>query len=223
MNCKGPHNIHISLSLGCCSVAKLYPALCNPMDCCLPGFPVLHYFLEFAWTYVHWVIMPSNHLILCRSLLFLLSIFPSIRVFSNESALHIRWSKYWSFSFSISPYSEYLGLISFSMDWFDILAVQGTLKSLFHHHNLKAILWRSAFFMVQLSHRYICTFWESLGNHIASLPLYLQITRFCYILFIASTNQKEGKWTTFWKGEWQGHIVQEACRTGYLGTSIFGK
>ena len=167
-------------------------------------------------------VMPSTHLILCHPLLLLSSVFP-ISVFSNESALHIRWSKYWSFSFSISPYSEYLGLISFSMDWFDLLAVQGTLKSLFHHHSLKAILWCSAFFMVQLSYQYICTFWESLGNHIASLPLYLPITRFCYILFVASTDQKEGNWTTFWKGEWQGHIVKEACRTGYLGTSIFGK
>ena len=101
-------------------------------------------------------VMPSTHLILCHPLL-PPSIFP-IRVFSNESALHIRWSKYWSFTFSISSYSEYLGLISFSMDWFDLLAVQRTLKSLFHHCNLKAILWCSAFFMVQLSHWYICTF-----------------------------------------------------------------
>ena len=136
-------------------------------------------------------VMPSTHLILCCRLLLLPSIFP-IRVFSNESAHHIRWSKYWSFSFSISPYSEYSGLISFRMDWFDLLGVQGTLKSLFHHHNLKAIPWHSAFFMVQLLHWYICTFWDSLGNHIPSLPLYLQVTRFCYILFVASTNQKEG-------------------------------
>ena len=102
-------------------------------------------------------VMPSIHLILCCPLLLLPSVFP-IRVFSNESTHHIRWSKYWSFSFSISPYSEYSGLISFRMDWFDLLAVQGTLKSLFHHHNLKAIPWHSAFFMVQLLHWYICTF-----------------------------------------------------------------
>ena len=99
-------------------------------------------------------VMPSNHLILCRSLLLLPSIFPSIRVFSNESALTIRWSKYWSFS--ISPSNEYAGLISFRIDWFDLLAVQGTLKSLLQHYSSKAsILWHSAFFMVQLSHPYM--------------------------------------------------------------------
>ena len=97
--------------------------------------------------------MPSNHLILCRPLLLPPSIFPSIRVFSNESALHIKWPKYWSFSFSISPSNEYSGLISFRMDWLDLLAVQGTLKSLLQHHSSKAsILQCSAFFMVQLSH-----------------------------------------------------------------------
>ena len=103
-------------------------------------------------------VMPSNHLILCHSLLFLPSIFPSIRVFSNESALHIRWPKYWSFSFSISPSSEYSGLISFRMDWFDFLTVQGTLKSLLQHHNSKASVLRcSAFFMVQLLHPLMTT------------------------------------------------------------------
>ena len=97
-------------------------------------------------------VMPSSHLILCRPLLFLPSIFPSIGVFSNESVVCIRWPKYWSFSFSISPSNEYSGLISFRMDWFDLLAVQGTLKSLLQHHSLKApILQHSAFFMVQLS------------------------------------------------------------------------
>ena len=94
-------------------------------------------------------VMPSNHLILCHSLLLLPSVFPSIRVFSNESVLHIRWPKYWSFSFSISPSNEYLGLISFSMDWLDLLAVQGTLKNLLQHHSSKAsVLWCSAFFIV---------------------------------------------------------------------------
>ena len=98
------------------------------------------------------LVMPSNHLILCHPLLLLPSIFPSIRVFSNESVLHIRWPKYWSFSFSISPSNEYSGLISFRIDWLDLLAVQGTLKSLLQHHNSKAfILWHLAFFMVQLS------------------------------------------------------------------------
>ena len=103
-------------------------------------------------------VMPSNHLILCRPLLLLPSIFPSIRVFSNESVLCIKWPKYWGFSFSISPFSEYLGLISFRMDWLDLLEVQGTLNSLLQHHSLKAsILWCSAFFMVQLSHPYMTT------------------------------------------------------------------
>ena len=102
--------------------------------------------------------MPSNHLILCRPLLLLPSIFPSIRVFSNESALRIRWPKYWSFSFSISPSNEHQGLISFRMDWLDLLAVQGTLKSLLQHHSSKAsILQCSAFFTVQLLHPYMTT------------------------------------------------------------------
>ena len=102
--------------------------------------------------------MPSNHLILCHPLLLLSSIFPSIRVFSNESALHVRWPKYWSFSFNISLFNEHPGLISFRMDWLDLLAVQGTLKSLLQHHCLKSsILWRSAFFTVQLSHPYMTT------------------------------------------------------------------
>ena len=99
---------------------------------------------------------PSNHLILCRPLLLLPSIFPSIRLFSNESFLHIRWPKYWSFSLSISPSNEYSELISFRIDWFDVLAVQETLKGLLQHHRLKAsILWYSTFFMVQLSHLYM--------------------------------------------------------------------
>ena len=102
--------------------------------------------------------MPSNHLIFCRPCLLLPSIFPSIRVFSNESVLHKRWPKYCSFSFSITPFNEYSGLISFRMDWFDLLAVQGTLKSLLQHHSSKAsILGRSAFFIVQLTHPYLTT------------------------------------------------------------------
>ena len=104
------------------------------------------------------LVMPSSHLILFRPLLLLPSVFPSIRVFSNESVLHIRWPKYWSFSFSISPPSEYSGLISFRMDWLNLLAVQGTLKSLFQHHSSKSsIFWHSAFFIVQLSHLYMTT------------------------------------------------------------------
>ena len=104
------------------------------------------------------LVMPSNHLILCYPLPLPPSIFPSIRVFSNESVLHIRWPKYWSFSFSISPSNEYSGLISFRTDWLDLLAVQGTLNSLLQHHSSKAsILWCSAFFIVQLSHPYMIT------------------------------------------------------------------
>ena len=104
------------------------------------------------------LVMPSNHLILCLPFSLLPSIFPSIRVFSKESVLHIRWPKFWSFSFSISPSNEYSGLISFRMDCFDLLAVQGTLKSLLQHHSLKAsVLQHSVFFMVQLSHPYMTT------------------------------------------------------------------
>ena len=106
---------------------------------------------------IEWV-MPSNHLIFCHPLLLPPSIFPSTRVFSNESVLHIRWPEYWSFSFNISPTNEHPGLISFMMDWLDILAVQGTRKSLLQHHSSKAsILWRSAFCTVQLSHPYMTT------------------------------------------------------------------
>ena len=103
-------------------------------------------------------VMPSNHLIFCRPLLLLPSTFPSIRIFSNEFVLHIRWPKYWSYSFSISPSNEYSGLISFRMDWLNLIAVQRTLKSLLQHHSSKAsILWCSAFFIVQLSHIYMTT------------------------------------------------------------------
>ena len=122
--------------------------LCNPMDYSTPGFLVLHQLLELAQTDVHWVSDAPNHFILCCPLLLLPLIFPSIRVFSNESALHIRRPKYWSFSFSISPSNEYLGLISFRMDWFDLLAIQGTPRSLLQHHSSKSsILWPSALFI----------------------------------------------------------------------------
>ena len=128
------------------------------MDCSTPGFPVHHQRLELTQTHVHRISDASNHLILCRPLLLLPSIFPSIRVFSNESILRIRWPKNWSFSFSISPSNECSGLISFRMDWFDFLTVQGTLKSLLQHHGSKAsILQPSAFFIVQLSHPYMTT------------------------------------------------------------------
>ena len=131
-----------SLQFCCCSASQLCPILCDPMDCSAPGLPVLHHLPEFAQTHVHWSMMPSNHLILCCPLLLLSSIFPSIRIFSSESVLHIRWPKYWSFSFSISPSNKYSGLICFRMDWFDILTVQGTPKSFLQHHSSKAsVLW----------------------------------------------------------------------------------
>jgi len=134
----------------CCSVTLSCPTLCDPMDCSMPGFPVLHHLLGLLKLMSIESVMPTNHLILCRPLLLLPSVFPSIRIFSNELALHIRWPRYWSFSFS--PSKEYSGLISLRMDWLDLLAVQGTLKSLLQHRSWKAsILWHSAFFMVQLS------------------------------------------------------------------------
>ena len=121
----------------------------------MPGFPVHHQLPVFTQTHVHESMMASNHLILCRPLL-LHSIFPRIRVFSSESVLHIRWPKYWSSSFSISPSNEYSGLISFRIEWFNLLAVHGTLKSLLQHHSSKAsMLQRSAFLIVQLSHPYM--------------------------------------------------------------------
>ena len=147
-----------SLVIQFSSVTQLCPALCDPMDCSTPGFSVHHQLPELAQTNVHWVsdaIQPSHPL---SSPPPPASIFPSMRVFSSESVLHIRWPKYWSFSFNISPSNEYSGLISFRIDWFDLLAVQGTLKSLLQHHSSKAsILWNSAFFIVQLSHPYMTT------------------------------------------------------------------
>ena len=143
------------------SVAQWCPTHCNPMNQSKPGLPVHHQLPESTQTIES--VMPSNHLILCHPFLHLPSIFPSIKVFSNESALRIRWPKYWSFSFSISPSNEYSGLISFRKDWLDLLAVQGTLKSLLQHHSSKAsIFWRSAFITVQLSHPYMTTKNDSL-------------------------------------------------------------
>ena len=113
----------------CCSVAQSCLTLCKPTDCSMPSFPVHHHSQSLLKLMSIESVMPSNRLILCRPLLLLPSIFPSIRIFSNGSAFHIRWPKYWSFSFSINPSSEYSGLISFRIDWFDLLAVQGTLKS----------------------------------------------------------------------------------------------
>ena len=148
----------------CCSVAQLCLTLCNPVYCSMPGFPVPHHLPKFAQVHIFCIsdaIQPSHPL---SSPSPLPSIFPSVRVFSNESAIHIRWPKYWSFSWSISLSNEYSGLIYFKIHWFDLLAVQGTLSSFFQHHSSKAlILWRPAFFTVQLSQPYVTT-----GKAIAS-------------------------------------------------------
>ena len=149
---------HIQSSVQFSAVAQSCPTLSTPrIAACQASLSVTN-----SWSLLKFMsiksVMLSNHLILCCSLLFLCSIFPSIRVFSNESALHMRWPGYWSFSFSISPYNEHPELIFFSMDWLDLLAVQGTLKSLLQHHSSKASILRcSAFFIVQLSHPYMTT------------------------------------------------------------------
>ena len=132
------------------SVAQSCPTLCDPMNCSTADLPVHHQLLEFTQTHVHQISDSTSHLILCRPLLLLPPIPPSIRVFSNESTLHMRSLKYWSFSVSISPSKQHPGLISFRMDWLDLLAVQGTLKSLFQHHSSKASI-------LQLSHPYMTT------------------------------------------------------------------
>ena len=132
--------------------------LCDPMDRSTPGLPVHHNSQSLLKLMSTESVLPSNYLILCHPLLLLPSIFPSIRGFSNEAALHIKWPKYWSFSFSIHPSNEHPGQISFRMDWMDLLAVQGTFKSLLQHHSSKAsVLQHSAFFIVQLSHPYMTT------------------------------------------------------------------
>ena len=134
-------NVECILASCCCSVAQ-----CDPKDCSTPGLPVPRYLPELGQVHVHWIVVPPNHLILCHPPLLLPSVFPSIRVFSNKLPLSIRWPKYWSFSFNISPPNEYSGFISFGIDWLDLLAVQGTLKSLLQCHDLKAsipcCIWR---------------------------------------------------------------------------------
>ena len=142
----------------CCSVTKLCPIFCNPMDCSVPGSPAF----TISWNLLQFVfsvsVMPTNHLILCCPLLFLPSIFPSIRVFSNELALHIRWPKYWSFRFTISPSNEHSELISFRLTGLISLQSKGLSSVLFNNHSSKASILRySAFFMVQLSHSYMTT------------------------------------------------------------------
>ena len=159
----GPHGL-----CSCCSVAKCVWRFVTPRTAAYQAS------LSFtiSWSLLKRMsiesMMPSNHLILCCRLLLLSSVFPSIRVFSNESALHIRWPKYWRYTFIISPSNEYSQLISFRIDWFDLLAVQGTLKSFLQHHSSKAsILWHLTFFIVQLSHPYMTT-----GKTIAALHLW---------------------------------------------------
>ena len=154
----------------CYSVAKLCPTLCDPMNQARQASLSITNSQSPPKPMSIESVMPSNHLILCRPLLLLPSIFPSIRVFSNESALRIRWPKYWSFSFSISPSNEHPGLISFTMDWLDLLAVQGALKCLLQHHSSKASILRcSAFFLFQLSHPYMTT------GKIKSLGLFIKL------------------------------------------------
>ena len=132
--------------------------LCDPMDFSKPGFLSINNYQSLLKLTSITSVTPSNHLILCHPLLFPPSIFPRIRVFSTKSVLHIRWPKSWSFGFNISPFSEYSGLISFRIDWLDLLALQETLKSLLQHHSSKAsIIQSSAFFIVQLSHPYLTT------------------------------------------------------------------
>ena len=150
-----PREGHLSI-VQFSSVAQSCLTLCDLMNRSMPGLPVHHQLPEPPKSLSIESVMPSDHLILCHSCLLLPSICPSIRVFSNESALLMRWPKYWSFSFNITPSSEHPGLISFRMDWLDLRAVQGTLKSLLQYHSSKAsILWCSAFFIVQLSHAYM--------------------------------------------------------------------
>ena len=137
------------------SVAQSCPTLCNPMNRSMPGLPLPHQLPEFTQTHSIETVMPSSHLILCRPLLLLPPISPSIRAFSKESALCIRWRKYWSFSFNISPSNEYSGLISFRVDWLDLLAVQGTLKSLLQHHSSKASIFGTQLSSQSNSHIHI--------------------------------------------------------------------
>ena len=164
------------------------PTLCNPMDYSTPGLPVLHYLLNLPKFMFIALVMPSSHLISWCPLLLLPSIFPSIRDFSNESSVCIRWPKYWSFSFSISPSNEYSGLIYLKIDWSDLLAAKGTLRSILQHHSLKAsILWHSAFFMAQFSQPYVTTgktialTIQTFVNRVMS-PLFNTLSRFVTVL-----------------------------------------
>ena len=161
------------------SILQSCLTLCDPMYCSTADLPVHHQLLELLKLMSIESVMPSNHLILCCPFVLLPSIFPRIRGFFNESVLRIRWPKYWSFSFSISPSNEYSGLISFRIDWLDLLAVQETLKSSLKHHRSKvSILWCSAFFMVQLSHPNMTT-----GKNIA-LTTWTFVGKLCFCFLI---------------------------------------
>ena len=166
------------LSVQFSSVAQSCPTLCDPMDCSTPGLPVQNQLPEFTQTLVHHIsdaFQPSHPRLSLSTPAFNLS---HIKAFSNESVLPIRWLKYWSFSFSISPYNEYSGLISFRMDWLDLLAVQENLKSLLQHHSSKAsVIRHSAFFIVQLSHPYLTT-----GKTIA-LTRWIFVGKIMFLLF----------------------------------------
>ena len=187
--------IHIIYTYQFSSVAKLCPTLCNLMNRSTPGLPVHHQLPESTQTHVHVSMMPSKHLMLCPPLLLLPSIFPRIRVFSNESALCIRWPKYWSFSFNISPSNEHPGLISFRMDWLDLFADP---QSLLQHHSLKAsIILHSAFFIVQLSHPHMTTgktvalTRQTFVGKIMSLPC---LTQWNYEPCRVGTPKTDGSW-----------------------------
>ena len=184
----------------CCSVAKLCPTLCGPWTAAHQSslsFTISQSLLKLMSIEA---VMPSSHPILCHPLLLLPSIFFSIWIFSSELALRIRWPRYWSYSFSISPSNEYSGLISFRIDWFDLLAVLGTVKSLFHHHSSKAsILWRSVFFMVQLSHLYVTTgkiialtVWTFDGKVMSLLFNVLSM----FVIFVIVVKFKKGTFST---------------------------
>ena len=203
------------------SVIQSYPTLCDPMNCSTPALPVHQQFPGLLKLMSIELVMPSNHLILLSSFP-PLSIFPSIRVLSNESVLRIKWLKYWRFSFSISPSSEYSGLISFRIDWFDLHAVQGTLKSLFQYHSSKAsIPQRSAFFMIQLSHPYMTT-----GKTIALTrqtfvskvmsPLFNMLSRLITALHLVLGNLID-------RGAWQAIVhwaVKESDTTLQLNNNV---
>ena len=151
-------NCYIQLRRSVQLFAQSCPTLCDPMDCSTPGLATITSSHSLLKLMSNESVMPSSHLILCHPLFLLSSIFPSMKLCYSESALNIRWPKYWSFSFTTSPSNEYSGLISFRMDWLDLLAVQGTLKSLLQHYSSEGSILRcSAFFIVQLSHPYMTT------------------------------------------------------------------